>query len=144
LELLARGAKSFLFKDFAHAPSKVKASSKAVSHQFKGKNIMVCLELHTYSSLDPEFIKQYAHSLESADEAIIFYDPEALKIKNRVPIPPEVIMQSFAHKNLVVFTDANELNDMLLAKDYNETVLVMMSSGNFGGMDWSALQQQFL
>jgi UDP-N-acetylmuramate-alanine ligase len=102
------------------------------------------LELHTYSSLDPEFIKQYAHSLESADEAIIFYDPEALKIKNRVPIPPEVIMQSFAHKNLVVFTDANELNDMLLAKDYNETVLVMMSSGNFGGMDWSALQQQFL
>ena len=144
LELLASGAKSSLFKDFAHAPSKVKASSKAVSDQFKGKNIIVCLELHTYSSLDPEFIKQYAHSLESADEAIIFHDPEALKIKNRVPIPPDVIVQSFAHKNLRVFTDAIELNDMLLAKDYNEAVLVMMSSGNFGGMDWSALQQRFL
>jgi UDP-N-acetylmuramate: L-alanyl-gamma-D-glutamyl-meso-diaminopimelate ligase len=144
LELLARGAKSFLFKDFAHAPSKVKASSKAVSDQFKGKNIIVCLELHTYSSLDPEFIKQYAHSLESADEAIIFYDPEALKIKNRVPIPPEDIEQSFAHQNLRVVTDAIELKDMLLAKSYTEAVLVMMSSGNFGGMDWSALQQRFL
>ena len=144
LELLARGAKSFLFKDFAHAPSKVKASSKAVSDQFKGKNIIVCLELHTYSSLDPEFIKQYAHSLESADEAIIFYDPEALKIKNRVPIPPEDIEHSFAHQNLRVVTDAIELKDMLLAKSYTEAVLVMMSSGNFGGMDWSALQQRFL
>ena len=126
-----------------YAP-KVKPSSKAVSDQFKGKNIIVCLELHTYSSLDPEFIKHYAHSLESADEAIIFYDPEALKIKNRVPIPPEYIEQSFAHQNLRVVTDAIELKDMLLAKSYTEAVLVMMSSGNFGGMDWSALQQHFL
>jgi len=100
--------------------------------------------LHTYSSLDPEFIKQYAHSLESEVEAIIFYDPEALKIKNRGPIPPEAIVQSFAHKNLRVFTDAIVLKDLLLAKDYDEAVLVMMSSGNFGGMDWSALQQRFL
>jgi UDP-N-acetylmuramate: L-alanyl-gamma-D-glutamyl-meso-diaminopimelate ligase len=102
------------------------------------------LELHTYSSLDPEFIKQYAQSLESADEAIIFYDPEALKIKNRVPIPPEDIEHSFAHQNLRVVTDAIELKNMLLAKSYTEAVLVMMSSGNFGGMDWSALQQRFL
>jgi len=144
LELLSKGATSLLFKDFAHAPSKVQASCKAVSDQFKGKKIKVCLELHTYSSLDPEFISQYAHSLDTADEALIFYDPEALKIKNRTPIPPETIVKAFAHKNVKVVTTPVDLEEYLLNHTYTEEVLVMMSSGNFGGLDWPLLQQRFL
>ena len=143
LELLIKGSSSFLYKDFAHAPSKVKATATAVKTQFNSKKITVCLELHTYSSLDPEFIKQYNHSLESVEEVIVFYDPEALKIKSRAPIPPQTIREAFAHSSLQVFTQSTELHAMLLEKEYSNEVLVMMSSGNFGGIDWEALQTRF-
>ena len=143
LELLAKGENSFLFKDFAHAPSKVKATCLAVKDQFSSKKITICLELHTYSSLDPEFINQYAQTLEAADEVLVFYDPEALKIKNRSAIPPESIQEAFVHSTLNVFTHAAKLNTVLLERTYSDEVLVMMSSGNFGGMDWKALQEQF-
>lgn len=143
LELLKKGENSFLFKDFAHAPSKVKATSLAVKQQFAGKKIIICLELHTYSSLDPEFINQYAKSLDAADEALIFYDPEALRIKNRVAIPPEVIEQAFEHSSLRVFTQKFQLQKDLFERHFNNEILVMMSSGNFGGMDWKMLVDRF-
>ena len=94
MERLAKGKTAILFKDFAHAPSKVSASAKAVKSQFSRHKIKVCLELHTYSSLDATFIKQYKDSLTAADEAIVFYDPEALKIKNRAPIDPDAIKKA--------------------------------------------------
>lgn len=143
LELLIKGSSSYLYKDFAHAPSKVKATATAVKTQFNSKKITVCLELHTYSSLDPEFIKQYNHSLDSVEKVIVFYDPEALKIKSRAPIPPQTIQEAFAHSSLQVFTQSTELHAMLLEKEYSNEVLVMMSSGNFGGIDWEALQTRF-
>ena len=144
LELLKKGTNSFLYKDFAHAPSKVKATSLAVRNQFEGKKIVICLELHTYSSLDPEFIGQYAKSLDTADEILIFYDPEALRIKNRVAIPPETIEQAFEHSSLQVFTQALLLQNNLFERSFTNEVLVMMSSGNFGGMDWEKLIGRFL
>jgi UDP-N-acetylmuramate--alanine ligase/UDP-N-acetylmuramate: L-alanyl-gamma-D-glutamyl-meso-diaminopimelate ligase len=143
LELLVKSATAFLYKDFAHAPSKVKATSSALKAQFPRKKITVCVELHTYSSLDSKFIIQYANTLDSADEVMVFYDPEALKIKNRDAIPPETIKRAFDHPVLEVFTQTASLESKLLERDYNEEVLVMMSSGNFGGLNWEALQSRF-
>ena len=144
LELLVKGANSSLFKDFAHAPSKVQATCSAVKTQFSKKQLIVCLELHTYSSLDPEFINHYAASLDAADEAIVFYDPEALRIKNRVALPPETIERAFKHDSLRVFTSASKLQASLVERVFSDEVLVMMSSGNFGGIDWEVLQKRFI
>ena len=113
LELITRGKTSYLYKDFAHAPSKVIATVKAVKNQFKNYKITICLELHTYSSLNVNFIKEYANTLDDADDSIIFYDPKALKIKNRNPLDSEFIKEAFANKNIEVFTSGNSLNSNL-------------------------------
>jgi len=141
MERLAKGKTAILFKDFAHAPSKVSASAKAVKSQFSRHKIKVCLELHTYSSLDATFIKQYKDSLTAADEAIVFYDPEALKIKNRAPIDPDAIKKAFNHSSIEVITEAKVLQKELFEQEYVNYVLVMMSSGNFGDLDWEKLKQ---
>ena len=143
LELLVRGEENLLFKDFAHAPSKVKASCEALKTQFEKKKLIVCLELHTYSSLDPHFIQNYAHTLTAADEVIVFYDEEALKIKNRNPIPPQQIEKAFQHASLTCISDVSELHSALLTRKFTNEVLVMMSSGNFGNLDWELLIQRF-
>ena len=140
LEKLVAGKSSFLFKDFAHAPSKVKATTQAVKEQFKGSKLIACLELHTYSSLDPSFLINYQNSLEYADQAIVFYDPEALKIKNRAPISPQEITNAFGRTDLTVFTHPLDLKQFLLDQDYDQTVLLMMSSGNYGGLNWEELK----
>ena len=142
LERLANGKTSYLFKDFAHAPSKVKATTLAVKEQFPDSKLVACLELHTYSSLDPSFIVHYRNSLEKADLSIVFYDPEALKIKNRPPISPEEIVVAFDLPELRVFTEPQKLKDHLLELDYHQKVLLMMSSGNYGGLDWDALKSK--
>ena len=95
LEQVAQGKSSYLFKDFAHAPSKVAATVKAVTQQFRGFSCIGCLELHTYSSLDPTFLPNYKNSLNDLEQAIVFYDPEALKIKGRPVIAPEEIKAAF-------------------------------------------------
>jgi len=118
MERLAKGKTAILFKDFAHAPSKVSASAKAVKSQFSRHKIKVCLELHTYSSLDATFIKQYKDSLTAADEAIVFYDPEALKIKNRAPIDPDAIKKAFNHSSIEVITEAKVLQKELFEQEY--------------------------
>lgn len=141
MERLAKGKTAILFKDFAHAPSKVSASAKAVKSQFSRHKIKVCLELHTYSSLDATFIKQYKDSLTAADEAIVFYDPEALKIKNRAPIDPDAIKKAFNHSSIEVITEAKVLQKELFEQEYVNYLLVMMSSGNFGDLDWEKLKQ---
>ena len=142
LECLAKGKTSILFKDFAHAPSKVKATAQALKSQFISHRIHVCLELHTYSSLDPFFIEQYKDTLEAADEALVFYDPEALKIKNRAPIDADTIKRAFNHFSMKVISKTSILTEELLAQDFSNRVIVMMSSGNFGGIDWEELKQR--
>jgi UDP-N-acetylmuramate: L-alanyl-gamma-D-glutamyl-meso-diaminopimelate ligase len=139
LELLARGKTSFLFKDFAHAPSKVKATTQAVKEQFPDFKLVACLELHTYSSLDPSFLVHYQNSLEKADLPLVFYDPEALKTKNRSHIQPQEIIDALGHPELIVFTHPHLLKVFLMEQNYHNSVLLMMSSGNYGGLDWEEL-----
>ena len=144
LECLVKSKTAILFKDFAHSPSKVKATTSAVKKQFSNHKIMVCLELHTYSSLDPEFITQYANTLDVVDEALVFFDPMALKIKKQESISPELIMQAFRKPSIKVFCQKDILFNYLLQKDYKNLILVMMSSGTFGDLDWEPLKTRIL
>jgi UDP-N-acetylmuramate: L-alanyl-gamma-D-glutamyl-meso-diaminopimelate ligase len=122
-------------KDFAHAPSKVKATTSAVKKQYASRNVVAILELHTYSSLNPDFIERYLGTLSSADEAIVFYDPEALKIKGLPVIDEEKIKCSFGRDDLQIFTYPKELE--LKIKDYfeSDSLLLFMSSGNYGDIN---------
>ena len=140
LERLVNGKTSSLFRDFAHAPSKVKATTQAVKEQFPYSKLIACLELHTYSSLDSSFIIRYRNSLEKADLPIVFYDPEALKIKNRTPMSPKEIALAFDLKELLVFTEPQKLKNYLMELNYHKSVLLMMSSGNYGGISWEELK----
>lgn len=135
LERLYNKGNIVIFKDFAHSPSKVKATTEAVKAQYPDKKVIACLELHTYSSLNPEFLDQYEGALDKADEAIVFYSLEALKIKQLQEITDDQMQQAFKRKGLVTYTNANSFKDFLYTLDLNNTVLLFMSSGNYGGLD---------
>lgn len=135
LEKVERDDKGTLYKDFAHAPSKVKAVVKAFCEQFKNEKKYGFLELHTYSSLNPVFLEQYDHAMDGLDEAIVFYSEDALKIKRMEPISPDLIKEKFRNENLKVFTSAEELHAYWDLLDKTQGVFMMMSSGNFGGLD---------
>lgn len=135
LEKVEREDKGTLYKDFAHAPSKVKAAVKAFNEQFKNKKKHGFLELHTYSSLNPAFLEQYDHAMDGLDEAVVFYSEDALKIKRMEPISPEFIKEKFKNENLRVFTNAEDLHTYWNTLDKTNGVYLMMSSGNFGGLD---------
>ena len=143
LEKITSSRNKFLFKDFAHSPSKVKATITAVRKQFEGFKLIACLELHTYSSLDKKFIYNYRDSLSLSDFPIIFYDPVALRIKNRHPITEEQIREAFDDLRIMIFIKPKALEDFLLIQDYDESILLMMSSGNYGGISWDNLKEQF-
>lgn len=139
LEKIASTSKTTIFKDFAHSPSKVEATTKAVREQFSKCVLVACLELHTYSSLNAEFINQYQNSLNDADEAIVFYSPKAIEIKKLAHIDVAAIKKAFGREDLQIFSDPNELHNYLKNYTYKNHVLLMMSSGNYGGLDWNEL-----
>ncbi len=144
LEQIASNNTSILFKDFAHAPSKVKATTDAVRAQFPKKRLLACLELHTYSSLNEEFLANYQNTLSSATEAVVFYSPQALKIKQMKPISEAQIIDAFGHSNLMVFTEPVAFQEFLKSQSYNNTALLLMSSGNYGGLDFDRLKELIL
>ena len=123
-----------IFRDFAHAPSKVKATVKAVRERYANRKIVAAFELHTYSSLQENFIAHYAHSLDAADVRILFLDEEALKIKNKQDLNEDWLKEKFADNSIFVFKDANKLNEKITAETTDNCVILLMSSGNFGGM----------
>lgn len=140
LEKLAESRKTLIFKDFAHSPSKVKATTLAVKNQYKSKLILACLELHTYSSLNKEFLKEYQGALDEVDEAVVFYSPEAVKIKRLEEVSVEQIKKSFNIKNLRVFTNPKEFKSFLFSTSLEDRVLLLMSSGNYGGLNLEELK----
>ncbi|SDE91507.1 UDP-N-acetylmuramate--L-alanine ligase [Epilithonimonas hungarica] len=135
LEKVERKDGGLLYKDFAHAPSKVKATVSAFAEQFSKTETFGFLELHTYSSLNPIFLEQYDHAMDGLDNAVVFYSEDALKIKRMEPISPELIKEKFKNQNLKVFTNAEDLHKYWESLDKTKGAFVMMSSGNFGGLD---------
>ena len=135
LEKVERKDGGLLYKDFAHAPSKVKATVSAFAEQFSKTETFGFLELHTYSSLNPVFLEQYDLAMDGLDNAVVFYSEDALKIKRMEPISPELIKEKFKNQNLRVFTNAEDLHKYWESLDKTKGAFVMMSSGNFGGLD---------
>ncbi|MCB9164032.1 MAG: peptidoglycan synthetase [Flavobacteriales bacterium] len=144
LERIGGDAHRMVFKDFAHSPSKLKATVQAVREQFPDRQLVACMELHTYSSLSEEFLDQYAGCMDAADRAIVFYDPHAVQLKRLPPIPPERIQRAFARKDVQVLNDPIAVIGAVREGREEEAVLLMMSSGNFGGLDLQALSEAFI
>ena len=140
LELMARGQSSAIFKDFAHSPSKVKATTDAVKAQYNDKTVIACLELHTYSSLNAEFLKEYEGALDAADEAVVFYSPHAVEIKELAPISKEQIEAALKRDDITVMTEPSEFQSYIFNLNLQNKVLLFMSSGNYGGLDWEQLK----
>ena len=140
LEKIAEGDSAVVYKDFAHSPSKVAATTNAVKEQYPNRKVIACLELHTYSSFDAEFLKEYKGALHGADEAIVFFLPESVKIKKLKEVTPVQITQAFERNDLKIYTDANAFKEFVFSQDYENSVLLLMSSGNYGGLDLEAVK----
>lgn len=140
LEVVFESKDSVFYKDFAHSPSKLKATTSAVKQQFPKRKLIACMELHTFSSLNETFLLEYNNSMQEADEAIVYFNPHTIAHKKLKEISVEQITNAFgAGKNLSIYTDINLLKDHLLKMDSSNCNLLMMSSGTFDGIDFTAL-----
>ena len=135
LELMAHNAETNVYRDFAHAPSKVKATIDAVKQQYPSRKLLAVLELHTFSSLNEEFMKEYNGAMDKADEAVVFYSNHALELKRMPALPKEKVIAGFNKKNLLVMNDKNELRQWMQHQSYSNANLLLMSSGNYDGLD---------
>ncbi len=144
LELVGKNENTVIYKDFAHAPSKVEATTKAVKAQFPDRQLVACLELHTFSSLNKDFLGEYANKLNAADIPVVYFSPKTLEHKKLPAITPEDIKVHFNNPNLHVFTDNDSLKDFLLSQSWRNTNLLMMSSGTFNGLDFGDLAKQII
>ena len=145
LELLFENKErnNLVFRDFAHAPSKVLATVKALREQYKERFLTVVFELHTYSSLSEVFINHYKHCLDNCDKAIVFYDPHAVAIKKLEMMSDERIVEGFARKDICVVHSKDELLQMLEDLQKENVVAGFMSSGDFNGLTTEDLRKIF-
>jgi|TARA_B100001964_G_scaffold97774_1_gene109367 UDP-N-acetylmuramate: L-alanyl-gamma-D-glutamyl-meso-diaminopimelate ligase len=139
LELIRKTDCSVIYKDFAHSPSKLKATSSAMKRQFKNRKLVACMELHTFSSLNKEFLKKYKGCLDKPDTAIIYFSPEAIAHKRLEPITKEQVFNAFDREDLLVFTDSKDLEKYLKCLNWRNQNLLMMSSGTFNGIELEKL-----
>jgi UDP-N-acetylmuramate: L-alanyl-gamma-D-glutamyl-meso-diaminopimelate ligase len=142
LELVFKNENFNFYKDFAHSPSKLKATTDAVKKQFTNRYIVACMELHTFSSLNEDFLKEYNGSMDLADEAIVYFNPHTIAHKKLKEITEEQVHKAFNRKDLKVFTKSLDVTNYLKSKNWNNKVLLMMSSGNFDGVDFNQLAKE--
>ncbi len=140
LEKIAENDRAIAYKDFAHSPSKVKATTQAVKDQYPERTLLACLELHTYSSLNPQFLSEYQGALDAADVAVVFYSPHAVEIKKLEPITHQQIADAFQRKDLIIYTDPEAFQEFLFRQDFVNASLLLMSSGNYGGLDFGRIK----
>jgi UDP-N-acetylmuramate: L-alanyl-gamma-D-glutamyl-meso-diaminopimelate ligase len=138
LEKMVEGKSLTIYRDFAHAPSKLKATIEAVKSNFPSKKSVAVMELHTFSSLNKDFLPTYAHSMDDAAEAYVYYNPQVVAHKKLEPVSEEEIRKSFGRPDLQIFTDSEKLFQHLDSKTYDNSILILMSSGNFNGTDLPA------
>ncbi|HEY4965204.1 MAG TPA: Mur ligase family protein [Puia sp.] len=144
LELVASNGQIRVYRDFAHAPSKVKATMEAVKEQFPDHQLIAVLELHTYSSLNAEFMKEYKGVMDPADKAVVFYSAHALELKRMPPLDPDHVQSGFATKGLIVINSAYELSLWLRSQTYVKTNVLLMSSGNYDGLDITTFANEII
>ena len=142
LELMAFNEGTIVYRDFAHAPSKVKATIEAVKQQYPDRKLIAVLELHTYSSLNEAFMNEYNGAMDKADEAVVFYSKHALELKRMPDLPAEKVVAGFQKQGLQVITNKESLQQWLEKQSYHQTNLVLMSSGNYDGLDMLTFAKQ--
>ncbi|MCW3087078.1 MAG: UDP-N-acetylmuramate--L-alanine ligase, partial [Sediminibacterium sp.] len=142
LELLASNASTHIYRDFAHAPSKVKATIEALKQQYPGRKLVGILELHTYSSLNEAFMTEYHGAMDKADIAIVFYSKHALELKRMPDLPAAAVQEGFGKQGLLVMNDKETLWEWLQSQNYRDTNVVLMSSGNYDGLDMLTFAKQ--
>ena len=138
LQKVVEGSDFTMFKDFAHSPSKLKATTKAVKEQYADRKVVACMELHTFSSLKKEFLPQYENAMAAADQALVYFSPKVVAHKKLEPITVEQVKLAFGG-NVHVVNETSEVLDFIRSQDWNNAVLLMMSSGNFDGIDYDKL-----
>jgi UDP-N-acetylmuramate: L-alanyl-gamma-D-glutamyl-meso-diaminopimelate ligase len=144
LQLITENENKKVYLDFAHSPSKVKATIDAVKGQYSNKLVLACFELHTFSSLNSSFLKEYVHTMENADFAMVFFSEQVLMHKRMELLQIEQVKDAFASPNLLVIKDSQNLKELLLQKAHQVDIFLLMSSGNFGGLDVKVLANELL
>jgi UDP-N-acetylmuramate: L-alanyl-gamma-D-glutamyl-meso-diaminopimelate ligase len=142
LEVIKENGATTIYKDFAHAPSKVKATVKAVKEIHPSRDLFACVELHTFSSLNKKFLPQYKDSLKNAQIPVVYFNPDKVKAKKLEPINESDIKSAFANQSIRVFDNSEALQKFILEQNWKNKNLLMMSSGNFGGIDISKLSEK--
>lgn len=134
---------SKMYIDFAHSPSKLKATIAAVKEKYPDKQLVACMELHTFSSLERGFLEQYKGTMEKADVPVVYYNPATVEHKKLELFNPSDVNKAFNDKRLLVFNEPMKLYNYLMALEYKNSVLLMMSSGNFSGIEMKNLEKKF-
>jgi len=142
LQTLVKNDKTQMFLDFAHSPSKLEATTKAVKAQFEDRQLVACMELHTFSSLKADFLPQYKGTMDAADIAFVYFSPKTVEHKQLEPITAGDVFNAFDNPNLKVFTDSDEIVKELKAISFDQKNLLLMTSGNFGGVDLKELAKE--
>ncbi len=144
LELVGQNGNNRLYKDFAHAPSKVIATIQAVREQFPEHKLVACLELHTFSSLSKEFLTGYLGSFDSTDAGCIYFNPHAISMKKLPALATGDVKKAFGNEKLAIFADSVKMNDWLESQKGSNSVFLMMSSGNFNGINFVELAEKLI
>lgn len=143
LELVKKNDTCAVYKDFAHAPSKLRATIHAMREQYPDRRLVACMELHTFSSLTQKFLQQYSHSMDEADVRYVYFSQHALQLKKLPPLDPDKVRKAFGG-NVEVFTDSAAMVAKVKAMEWKSANLLMMSSGNFDGIDFAQLADEIL
>ena len=144
MQKIAETPNSVIFKDFAHSPSKLKAAVKAVKHQFPEHKLIACMELNTFSSLTEDFLPQYADCMKDADIAYVYFNPYIIQHKGLKEISPNTVKQAFGGENLEVFTDVEIFQNKLRSQNFNNTSLLLMTTGNFSGINLTEFTRELI
>ena len=144
LEKICETADCVAYKDFAHSPSKLKATVNAVRERYPEKKLVACMELHTFSSLMADFLPQYKGCMADADVAFVYFNPKVIEHKRLTPITAEEVRDAFGTKNVEVFTESEALQARLKGLEYKNTALLMMSSGTFDGINVKEFAKELL
>ena len=144
LELVKNTPNSVVYKDFAHSPSKLKATTSALKQQFPNRQLIACMELHTFSSLNEKFLSEYNGSMAEADQAFVYFNPHTIEHKKLPSISTQQVLNAFGTENVTVFTDSKKLLEALHTMNWKNSNLLLMTSGNFDGLDFVQLADELL
>jgi len=144
LELVKQNNVTSIYKDFAHSPSKLTATIHAVKEQFPKRVLVACIELHTFSSLSQQFLEQYKGCMDSADEKFVYYNPHSISLKKLPPLDKDNVKAAFDNEELRVYTDSSIMRNDLVKMKWENKNLLMMSSGNFDGIDFDELASEII